>query len=135
MKPEDPGGHEDIARRLAQYAADLRFQDIDPQSLYAAKTLLIDSIGCAIASHHSTTLTKCRALVPNFPGPCTVLGTSMRTTMDMAAFVNGAAVRYLDMNDTYMGPGDPGHPSDMLSACLGMTGSLITNRSIGKTSG
>jgi 2-methylcitrate dehydratase len=118
MASADPDSHEDVAHRLARYAADLRFQDIDPQSLDAAKTLLIDSIGCAIASHHSTTVAKCRALIANFPGACTVLGTTTRTTMDMAAFVNGAAVRYLDMNDTYMGPGDPGHPSDMLSACL-----------------
>jgi 2-methylcitrate dehydratase len=109
---------QNLAQRLAGYAHDLHFEDIDAQSLEAARTLFIDSIGCAIASHHSPTVAKCRALVPGFPGPCTVLGTSARTTMDMAAFVNGAAVRYLDMNDTYMGPGDPGHPSDMLPACL-----------------
>ena len=107
-----------IASALAAYTKTLRFEDIDPVTLESAKTLLVDSIGCAIAAHESPTVRKCRALVPSFPGPCTVIGTGQRTTMDMAAFVNGAAIRYLDMNDTYMGPGDPGHPSDMLSACL-----------------
>jgi len=115
---KDPDCRQNITDSLAKYTADLRFEEIDQQSLSAAKSLFIDSVGCAIASHHSATVAKCRELVPSFPGPCTVLGTSMRTTMDMAAFVNGAAVRYLDMNDTYMGLGDPGHPSDMLSACL-----------------
>jgi len=118
MTLEEPGSREDLAHRLASYAADLHFDDIDPESLHAAKALLIDAVGCAIASHDSTTVARCRALVADFPGPCTVFGTRAGTTMDMAAFVNGAAVRYLDMNDTYMGRGDPGHPSDMLSACL-----------------
>lgn len=115
---ESQDSHGELAHRLARYAAALRFEDIDPQSLEAAKTLFIDAIGCAIASHHSRVVQRCRALAQSFPGPCTVLGTATRTTMDMAAFVNGAAVRYLDMNDTYMGPGDPTHPSDTLSACL-----------------
>ena len=51
MTLEEPGSREDLAHRLASYAADLHFDDIDPESLHAAKALLIDAVGCAIASH------------------------------------------------------------------------------------
>lgn len=118
MTNHPPVPADDIAHQLARYAAGLRFEDIDDATLQATKTLLVDSVGCAVAAHASPTVSKCRALVPDFPGPCTIIGTGQRATMDTAAFVNGSAIRYLDMNDTYMGPGDPGHPSDMLSACL-----------------
>src|SRR5205085_6872656 len=47
----------------------------------------------------------------------TVIGTRQRTTPDLAAFANGAAVRYLDFNDTYVGRFAV-HPSDNIAACL-----------------
>jgi 2-methylcitrate dehydratase PrpD len=40
-----------------------------------------------------------------------------RTSPDMAAFVNGILVRYLDFNDTYLSK-EPAHPSDNLAAVL-----------------
>ena len=52
-----------------------------------------------------------------------LLGASGNTTPDLAAFVNGVAVRYLDCNDSYFSPGG-GHPSDMISAVLAMAGPL-----------
>ena len=36
---------------------------------------------------------------------------------DLAAFANGAAIRYLDLNDAYVGR-ITGHPSDNIAACL-----------------
>src|SRR5690606_24506875 len=49
----------------------------------------------------------------------TVFGTDLRTTPELAAFANGAMVRYLDYNDGYMGR-EPGHPSDSIPACLAL---------------
>ena len=47
----------------------------------------------------------------------TVIGTDRRTTPDLAAFANGAAFRYHDFNDVYVGR-QTGHPSDSISAVL-----------------
>src|SRR5207249_8928326 len=41
-----------------------------------------------------------------------------RTAPDRAAFYNGALVRYLDFNDSYLAKGETCHPSDHLGANL-----------------
>ncbi len=43
------------------------------------------------------------------------------TAPDRAAFYNGALVRYLDFNDSYLAKGETGHPSDNLGATLAAT--------------
>ena len=40
-----------------------------------------------------------------------------RTSPDLAAFANGVAFRYYDLNDIYVGR-QAGHPSDHIAACL-----------------
>ena len=39
-----------------------------------------------------------------------------RTAPDRAALHNGALVRYLDFNDSYLAPGETCHPSDSTTA-------------------
>jgi 2-methylcitrate dehydratase len=48
---------------------------------------------------------------------CTLIGGG-RTSPDRAALHNGAAVRYLDFNDSFMAPGETCHPSDNLGPVL-----------------
>jgi len=48
---------------------------------------------------------------------CTVVGGG-RSAPDRAALHNGAAVRYLDFNDSYFAPGETCHPSDNLAPVL-----------------
>jgi 2-methylcitrate dehydratase len=50
-------------------------------------------------------------------GASTVIGTNRRAAPDLAAFANGAAFRYYDLNDVYVGR-LAGHPSDNIAACL-----------------
>lgn len=107
-----------LAAQLARYAHELRYEDLDPETVEAVKARLVDSIGCAMAAHDEPVVRRCRELAQASSGPCSVIGSPIRTSMEMAAFANGAAIRYLDMNDTHLGPGDPAHPSDNLSACL-----------------
>ena len=52
------------------------------------------------------------------PGPCTLIGTAERTSLPLAAFANGVLIRTLDLNDTYVGPRQVGHPSDNIGAAL-----------------
>jgi 2-methylcitrate dehydratase len=48
---------------------------------------------------------------------CTLIGAG-RGAPDRAAFYNGALVRYLDFNDSYLAPGETCHPSDNLAPVL-----------------
>ena len=49
-----------------------------------------------------------------------VWGTTHKTLPQLAAFANGAMVRYLDYNDTYLSL-EPAHPSDNISAAVAVT--------------
>jgi 2-methylcitrate dehydratase len=51
------------------------------------------------------------------PRGATLWGTGHKTLPDLAAFANGALVRYLDFNDTYLAK-EPAHPSDNIAAVL-----------------
>lgn len=116
-KSELPPPGQSLAERLAAYASALRYDDIDPATLERVKTLLIDSIGCAMGGWDERPVRACRDIALSANGPATVIGTKQKTTPDLAAFANGAAVRYLDFNDAYVGK-FAAHPSDNIAACL-----------------
>jgi 2-methylcitrate dehydratase len=107
-----------LAERLAAYADGLRYEDIDAATIERVKSHLIDALGCGIAAFDERPVKICReiALTPA-SGASLVIGTDRRTTPDLAAFANGAAFRYLDLNDVYVGK-FAGHPSDHIPACL-----------------
>ncbi|HST08235.1 MAG TPA: MmgE/PrpD family protein, partial [Gemmatimonadaceae bacterium] len=48
---------------------------------------------------------------------CTLIGGG-KAAADRASFYNGALVRYLDFNDSYLAPGETCHPSDNFAAVL-----------------
>src|SRR2546430_17175438 len=107
-----------LAERLAAYANGLNYDDLDAATIERVKAHLIDTLGCGFAAFDEKPVQICRdiALAPG-GGPSTVLGTNRRTTPDLAAFANGAAIRYYDLNDSYVA-GLAGHPSDHIPACL-----------------
>jgi 2-methylcitrate dehydratase len=108
-----------LAERLAEYSASLRYRDIGEAVVLEAKKRLLDSLGCAIgALGERPVKAVSRLATEGYPADAaTVLGTRRKTTPDMATFVNGLMVRYFDFNDTYLSK-EPGHPSDNVSACL-----------------
>jgi 2-methylcitrate dehydratase len=112
-----PAGGPPLANRLADYALGLRYQDLDPATIERVKVHLIDSLGCGIAALNERAVRICREIALPVGGASTIIGTDHRTTPDLAAFANGAAVRYLDFNDTYVGRFAI-HPSDNIAACL-----------------
>jgi 2-methylcitrate dehydratase len=115
--PSDQPAHP-LAERLAAYADRLRYDDIDAATIERVKSHVIDTIGCGIAAFDEAPVRICRdvALAPS-GGPSVIIGTNRRTTPDLAAFANGAAFRYYDLNDVYVGR-FAGHPSDHIAACL-----------------
>ncbi len=107
-----------LADRLAAYAHGLRYEDIDAKTIERVKTHLIDTLGCGIAAFDERVVRTCRELALSAGmGGATIIGTNRRTSPDLAAFANCAAIRYYDLNDTYVG-GLSGHPSDHIPAML-----------------
>jgi 2-methylcitrate dehydratase len=106
-----------LARRLVDYALGLRYEDLDAATIERVKIHLIDSVGCGIAALNEPAVRICREIALPVNGASTIIGTSHRTTSELAAFANGAAIRYLDFNDTYVGK-IAIHPSDNIAPCL-----------------
>jgi 2-methylcitrate dehydratase len=80
---------------------------------------VLDSIGCAISAFDAPPCRIARRLAQSVKvaDGATVWGTTYRTLPDLATFANGALVRYLDFNDTYLAK-EPAHPSDNIAAVL-----------------
>src|SRR3954465_335297 len=116
MPPQLAPG-QSLAERLAAYASSLRYDDLDAATLERVKTLVIDAIGCGMGAWDERPVHACREIALSVSGPATIIGTTRRTTADLAAFANGAAVRYLDFNETYVRTFAP-HPSDNIPACV-----------------
>ncbi len=107
-----------LAQRMAHYVFQTDASALDATTLETAKAHLIDAIGCGIVAFGEDPVRACRSVALAVPGGVsTVIGTSKRTTPELATFANGAAIRYFDYNDAYFGK-EPGHPSDNITACL-----------------
>lgn len=104
---------------MSGYAASLASSDLTPAAVHAVKRSLVDSIGCALGAYSAEPVEIARRMAARARSdtPASVLGTSMRTTPEMAAFVNGTMVRYLDYSDDYLNNDGP-HPSDNIAAIL-----------------
>ena len=113
-----------IAQRMAHYVAETNYDALDATTIETAKAHLIDAIGCGIAAYGEEMVRECReAALDMQGGASTVIGTSKKTTPELATFANGAAIRYYDFNDVYSGK-EPGHPSDNLTPCLAVAEAL-----------
>jgi 2-methylcitrate dehydratase len=106
-----------LADRLAVYADALRYDDLDAATVERIKTHVIDTIGCGLGAFDEKPVRICRDLALSVSGPATIIGTNRRTSPELASFANGAAFRYLDFNDAYVGRFAI-HPSDQIAACL-----------------
>jgi 2-methylcitrate dehydratase len=108
-----------LAQRFARYARDLTFEELPPDVVDDAKRRVIDALGCAFGACRAAPLDAARQAMRDLApdGPATIVATGERTTPDMAAFVNGYLVRYLDYNDTYLSK-EACHPSDNLPGLL-----------------
>lgn len=113
-----------IARRMAQWVSRLSYEQVPQKTVHEVKRRVLDSIGTTLGGYHSDPARIAREVAVSVKadpaGGASVWGTKQRTTPEMAAFANGAMVRYLDFNDTYLSR-EPAHPSDNLSAVFAVT--------------
>ena len=106
-------------QKLASFVVNARYEDISAEACGELKIRILDSLGCAIGALAAETARFVRAQVDEFGGNklCTLIGGG-RSAPDRAAFYNGALVRYLDFNDSYLARRETCHPSDNVGPVL-----------------
>ncbi len=113
-----------VIATIADYAVNYKPDSV--LALDTARLTLMDSIGCALLAMDYTACTKLLgpdvegATVPN---GARVMGTRFQLDPVKAAFDTGAAIRWLDFNDTWLAA-EWGHPSDNFGAILTMADHL-----------
>jgi len=118
INPEAAAGLSHV-QRLAAFVDRARYEDISAAARRELKVRVIDSLGCAIGALAGEPMTMLRAHLEDFGGkPRATLVGGGKTAPDRAAFYNGALVRYLDFNDSFLAKGETCHPSDNLGAVL-----------------
>ena len=117
---------DNLTRQIADFAADLKFEQLPRDVVGAAMRSLVDSLACAIAAHDCEPaqmgLRLARGAVPNLHAG-RIICHGERSTAESATFVNTAMIRNLDFNDEYPG----GHPSDCLGAFLAIAEAADSN--------
>jgi 2-methylcitrate dehydratase len=108
-----------LADRLSRYGQSLCYDDLPTAVVHEVKRRILDSLGCAFGAFTAPPCRIARQLAQavKVPHGATLWGTGHRTLPDLATFSNGALVRYLDFNDTYLAK-EPAHPSDNIAAIL-----------------
>lgn len=107
-----------LANRFADYAHNLKFEDLPRPVIHEVKRRFIDSIATAVGAMDAEAYAiarRCALRVQGNPGVGLFGGGE--SSVEWATFVNGLLIRYLDYNDTYLSL-EPAHPSDNLAAVL-----------------
>lgn len=109
-----------LEQRLAQYAASVRYDDLPSEIVQACKRLLLDALACAFGAVGSPPAKIAEATFRKTfgsSGPASIIGSPQLIATEGAALVNGALVRYLDLNDVYFS-NDPSHPSEIIPSAI-----------------
>ena len=105
--------------KLARFVAASRWERISGPAREQLKLRVLDSLAVALGALDGVPVAMVRAQVQEFGGaPLATLIGAGRSAPDRAAMFNGALVRYLDFNDSYLAPGETCHPSDNLAPVL-----------------
>ncbi len=117
-KEENPA--QGLERRLAQYAAGVRYEDLPVEAVQACKRFLLDALACAFGAVNASSARIAEATYRKAfgaSGPATIIGNPHLIATEGAALINGTLIRELEFNDIYFGK-DPAHPSETISAAI-----------------
>ena len=108
-----------LSQKMAEFALNLRYEDIPTDAVKEAKRFLLDSMGCALAAVKNEDMQAMYRFTEKLGGApeATVIGTGLQTNAPNAALMNCLLTRALDYNDIYWEQ-DPSHPSDIIGAAL-----------------
>ncbi len=111
-----------VVEELGAFVERVGWEELTPVVADALKLRVLDSLACALGAEGGEPVRIIRAQVDDFGGnPRCILIGGGRSAPDRAALYNGALVRYLDFNDSYLAPGETCHPSDNLAPVLAAT--------------
>jgi 2-methylcitrate dehydratase len=111
-----------LSHTIAEWACALKYDDLSPEAIQAAKLFWFDSIGCALGGSQqddAKILLKHYCGMSGGNGKATAFVSGFKTNPVDAAFLNGHMIRAMDYNDIYW-KADPCHPSDLIAAPLAL---------------
>jgi 2-methylcitrate dehydratase PrpD len=107
--PVSPDAAPALARRFADFAQGLRLERVPAEVSLRARHLMLDAIGCAMASRGEVYASRFADAVRDVSGPAAaaageaaVIGFADRLPMRDAALLNGMLMHGLDYDDTHM---------------------------------
>ena len=111
--------HKTISRQIAEFAINLKYEDLPEEVVHEVKRYLYDSIGCAFGGYHTKDVNIIRDIYKDIGGKneSTIIGFGDKIPAVNATLVNSLMIRALDFNDIYWKE-DPSHPSDIIPAAL-----------------
>jgi 2-methylcitrate dehydratase len=108
-----------VLEEMAEFIVRSTPESVLPARRLDLKIRILDSLGCAVGALGGEPVRHVRQFVTDFAseGSCTLVGGG-QSAPDRATLLNGALVRYLDFNDSYLAARETCHPSDNLAAVL-----------------
>ncbi|MCH8927420.1 MAG: MmgE/PrpD family protein [Candidatus Marinimicrobia bacterium] len=110
-----------IARRMAEFALELQYDDLPSEVIEEVKRFLYDSVGCALGGFNTHDVKAMLEIYSDMGGKpeATLFGSGEKLPAANATLLNSLMIRALDFNDIYWKE-DPSHPSDLIPAALAM---------------
>ncbi|HTS61998.1 MAG TPA: MmgE/PrpD family protein [Candidatus Acidoferrales bacterium] len=105
--------------RLAQFAVSAPYDKLPGTAREQLRIRVLDALGCAIGALDGEPIQILRKYISEFGtgGKCSMIAGG-KASPEHATLYNGAAIRYLDFNDSYLAKGETCHPSDNLAPIL-----------------
>jgi 2-methylcitrate dehydratase PrpD len=99
----------DVTGSVADFLADLRFNDLTSAAVRATKDVILDAVGVALAGsrEEDAEIVTRLAREDGGTGESVVIGHDFRAPAAAAAFVNGVAVHALDFDSSFVRAGQP----------------------------
>jgi len=96
---------EPLTRTLVHFSHGLKFEDLSSEVVHQTKCLLLDYLGVTIAGTRTESAQAVYRMILNDTnnlrlGPCTIIGTSSRSSPERAALANGTASHSVELDDT-----------------------------------
>ena len=105
--------------QISDYVLSFKPESLHREVIHEVKRRVLDSLACAIGAYNSKAakivLKACSKVKGKYKA--TLFGKKKEVFYEEAAFANGALVRYLDFNDTYLSL-EPAHPSDNIAPLI-----------------
>lgn len=110
-----------IVQELAQFVTSQKWEGLSPSTRRELKIRTLDALGCAIGALGSPPISAIDRVFESFGTGrhCILLGLGgKKGSPERATLHNGALIRYLDFNDSYLAKGETCHPSDNVAPVL-----------------